>query len=430
MNKFYSGRPEHMWLIIVFLILLFFIANHDLYYPQKYIYMQSGSAEGLISDIASGSITRRFALFSLFCFSIGSLLLRAHPRLGCDNKLIIFTMAFIFWSVSSILWADNTLLCVRRVTAFLFMCFGAYIIAKQLTFPDLIRLSFIGSFSYLIIGIICEIMLGTFAPFHNEYRFSGTIHPNHQGWNCALLILSSLYLAKIEGRKQYVLYFCMLIGFFFLILTKSRTSFFCVIFAMLPYLYFNWSNRRKLTITYLVIICGCFFFLLGLNSLFPELEKAILLGRGGTTSSDFYSDTSTLTGRLPIWEVSMGYVAKRPFLGYGFNSFWDKEHIIKITSELKLLFPAAHCDYIETLLGVGIVGLSLFIIILWLALYGYSRALFYDYNLTNSFGFSLLIFGTSAMIAEVIGFSTSFPTFILYVAILKAPFLPYWSKKN
>ena len=55
--------------------------------------------------------------------------------------------------------------------------------------------------AYLGIGVLTELALGTFQPWRGDYRFSGTLHPNHQGLVCAMIVMTSTYLALI-GRQH------------------------------------------------------------------------------------------------------------------------------------------------------------------------------------------------------------------------------------
>ncbi len=78
---------------------------------------------------------------------------------------------------------------------------------------------------------------------------------------------------------------------------------------------------------------------------------------------------ATLTGRTEIWSFAQSLIAERPVLGHGFAAFWrqgnsDAEAIwqrFHIVSRTGFNF---HNEFIETLVGLGFVGLSLFIVTL------------------------------------------------------------------
>lgn len=77
---------------------------------------------------------------------------------------------------------------------------------------------------------------------------------------------------------------------------------------------------------------------------------------GGATVTAFTSAVgrdSTLTGRTDIWASLLPDMMKDPVLGYGFGSFWTQARNIQHG------IGEAHNGYLEVLLGVGWVGLTL-----------------------------------------------------------------------
>lgn len=65
----------------------------------------------------------------------------------------------------------------------------------------------------------------------------------------------------------------------------------------------------------------------------------------------------TFTGRLPLWEFVWLQIGARPWLGYGFATFfeidWVKSYIVSV---LQWQVPNAHNGYLEVWLGLGIAG--------------------------------------------------------------------------
>ena len=69
----------------------------------------------------------------------------------------------------------------------------------------------------------------------------------------------------------------------------------------------------------------------------------------------------TLTGRSDIWPAVMDRIAERPWLGHGFNAFWTESAPDKMRLWDEINFEAhnAHNGFLETLLGLGIIGTAL-----------------------------------------------------------------------
>ena len=315
------------WTTFIFLILVFFAANHDVSYSAKYDQIQAGSAEQLAANVEEGSLPRRVALFALGAFALASLVLVKRPPLPIASRAGYLLGLFILLSFASILWAEDKNLAFRRATEFFLVCLGAFAIARRYKLHELLQLAFTGSLVYLIAGFICEIALGKFAPLDEGYRFCGTLHPNHQGWNCAFLFFSSVGFATGAKRWRGVFVMTSLIALAFLVLTKSRTALGCVVIALFAYWSLVWPRRRKIAVACSVTGVFCLFLLLAGPAVLPTLGNALLLGRAD-------SNPATLTDRTLMWQASMPYAVERPLLGYGFHSFWTKEHILVVSSEL------------------------------------------------------------------------------------------------
>jgi exopolysaccharide production protein ExoQ len=103
--------------------------------------------------------------------------------------------------------------------------------------------------------------------------------------------------------------------------------------------------------------------------------------------------SSTLTDRTEVWAALLPYAMKRPFLGYGFGGFW--------TPATKAFFhiDGAHSGYLDTLLGVGFLGLALTALFFIAAARNSHRLLGTDFE-WGAFGVSFLVIALVHNIAE------------------------------
>jgi O-antigen ligase len=407
-----------LWISFIFLIVVFFAANHDFNYSIKYEQIQAGSAEQLAANVEEGSLQRRVALIALGIFALASFGLVKRPPWPMASGSSRLWALFIVLSFVSILWAEDKNLAFRRATEFFLICLGAFAIVRQCKLRDLLQLAFTATLVYLIVGLACEIALGKFAPLDEGYRFCGTLHPNHQAWNCAFLFFSSIGFAKDAKRWRGFFVMTSLVALAFLILTKSRTSLACLVMALFAYWTLMWPRWRKIAVACSLTGGFCLVLLLAGPDVIPTLGNALLLGRAD-------SNPATLTDRTLMWQASMPYAVARPLLGYGFHSFWTKEHILVVSSELGFPVPATHDDYFDLVLGVGIPGLVLFLIILGHTLARYLRAYRETASADTAIALALLLFCCLTMTTEVIGFSTGLPTFVFYTLLLTNPPLAF-----
>jgi exopolysaccharide production protein ExoQ len=71
----------------------------------------------------------------------------------------------------------------------------------------------------------------------------------------------------------------------------------------------------------------------------------------------------TMTGRTQIWRAALSAIALRPVLGYGFNAFWHDMNgpSASILTQVRWLTPHAHNGYLDLMLDLGAVGVTLFL---------------------------------------------------------------------
>jgi O-antigen ligase len=78
---------------------------------------------------------------------------------------------------------------------------------------------------------------------------------------------------------------------------------------------------------------------------------------------------TTLTGRTALWHSILISIAKRPWLGYGFNAFWSaKGGSATVSQRVGWLVPSGHNGFLDITLNLGILGLSVFVagyVVLW-----------------------------------------------------------------
>jgi O-antigen ligase len=72
----------------------------------------------------------------------------------------------------------------------------------------------------------------------------------------------------------------------------------------------------------------------------------------------------TLSGRLGLWVAVAFKIAQRPWLGYGFQSFWQGPYgeSRSIWALLGWTVPYAHNGFLDLLLDLGLVGLVAFLV--------------------------------------------------------------------
>src|SRR6516164_5420661 len=84
---------------------------------------------------------------------------------------------------------------------------------------------------------------------------------------------------------------------------------------------------------------------------------------------------SSLTGRTVIWDFAQYEIARRPLLGWGYQSFWlvpDSPSIVDAPGWVKMM-PNAHNGYYDTMLETGYVGLVFLLVFIIATLHAVGR---------------------------------------------------------
>ncbi len=344
------------WLMFLFLAAMLFLP-HDLYFSKKGIEAFNLSERELVTRAAEHSLSSRIVFLSLGLFAVAGLLSRRGTRLRIIGPLGWTLLFFASWAVLSLAWAEDADLTLRRLAAFGILCLAAAATARRCSLREIILLTFFCSGLFLFIGVSAEIALGTFRPFTSGYRFAGTLHPNGQGMNCALLLLSGVAAADTGKQRRMLFRACALLGLAFLIFTGSRTAFAAAIVALAVYLGAVCSRPTKIAIACALGVALCVLLLVLGKALVPDLKSAAMLGRDDLAIESF-------NGRTGIWGDVGPYIHLRPIIGYGYGGFWTPAHISVISEEEGWGVPEGHSAYLECLLNLGLVGLAAYVLAL------------------------------------------------------------------
>lgn len=382
------GRSPWLWFL--FLTAVFFFHDHDLSNAKRGIGDYGLSQDDIVAVVANGSnglLVRRIALLSFGICAVVSLVRhRPSGHLRIHGPLAWLLLGFVVWAFISPIWAVDLPMTLKSLVGFGILCIAAVAVVRRLSLHEIILWTFFSTVLFLLIGICAEVLFGTFQPFASGYRFSGSLHPNAQGTECGLLLLSAVAAADLQKRWRAFCFVCAFLGLAFLILSGSRTALASALLALVVYLAAVCSKATKVAIMHSVSIIVCFLFLFLGAGLLPGLKSIILLGRADNGSAE------TFTGRTLIWEDVGYYIRQRPILGYGYGGFWTSAHIGEISDEEKWGVPDGHSAYIDYLLTLGTVGLVAYTLLLFAGIGRALRIHRLSYNSVFAFCGALLVF--------------------------------------
>lgn len=320
------------------------------------------SAAERATAATAGNTTRRLAFLALGM--AGGLLLISGQQLPVlRDPLGLCLLLATGWTFVSVVWADSPSFTLKRLLLLVLCAGGILGIASRLPIRRLAVVTLLVTGAYLGLGVFAEVSLGNFRPWSGGYRFAGTLHPNAQATNCGAMALAAYAVGTGAAavspscRRRLCAHLAMLlfvVAFCFLVLTKSRTAIAATVLVM----GLVWSTRWKVGTNLIVTGCG--------------LLAAVVLSYGlMLTGSEDVSDSASLgradsegalNGRLPIWEICLGRMGSRLPVGFGYDGFWTPERIEDVSWELGWSISSAHSEYIEIALGLGVIGLGLYVL--------------------------------------------------------------------
>ena len=377
-------------------------------------------------SLAGGStLVRQLMLIALGLVAMVSLARRpADPLLRIDGPMGWLLIAFVAWSLMSVLWAQDPSLTLKRLTSFIIICVAAVAIVRRLSLREILLWTFYTTALFLVIAFTAELVSGIFQPLAFGYRFSGIHHPNTEGVECGLLLFSGVVAAHTEKKRKWVFLVVGLIGALFLILTASRTTFAATTLALSAYGATVSRGKARSMILPVLGLVGSLVFFLAMAGAFQGLEAKLFPDRDDGAGMD------SLAGRSAVWEDVTPYMRERPILGYGYGGFWTQNVIDVISDKEQWPVPDGHSTYLDYALALGAVGLILNVLCL---LAGLRRSLtFYQRTRDPHFAFlvGLLVFCIVDGFLESGAGEVTLLAFLLIIALARVAYLPLAQRRE
>jgi O-antigen ligase len=168
-----------------------------------------------------------------------------------------------------------------------------------------------------------------------------TAHPNSLGSFAAMMLtflIGAVYLGYV--RRGMWLSVGML-GVATIVAAQSRTSVIALVVASV----FQIPRRFLLP---LLALGGVFAVIVSMSGGTTEIYR--MLGRGGSAQ-----EAETMSGRTELWAFTEELIAKRPLLGYGFQSF-EVYAPTQWTGETRSDVVGPHNNYLNLLYNSGVIG--------------------------------------------------------------------------
>jgi exopolysaccharide production protein ExoQ len=272
------------------------------------------------------------------------------------NPLVLALIGMTLFSAAWSLSPEDTL---RRVFGLVgTTLFGLYLADRFPAF-SLMRLLSMA----LIVAMGLSVLTGVLLPDYGTMPYDGGSawrgvfsHKNSLGLAMLLAIVVFVCSSRWDRARRPFYWAATVAALGLLYQTRSFTP---VLVAMivLPVFSLLELNRRPsvfvraaAVLAGLCVVIALLLLVMGLEGFFASAGK------------DF-----TLTGRTVIWTLVWSFIQDRFWLGYGYQSFWLKgtnSTAGSVWDHIEWEFQEAHNGYLEVWLGLGAVGMMLFILLL------------------------------------------------------------------
>lgn len=216
------------------------------------------------------------------------------------------------------------------------------------TFATVVVLSIIfivaiPEYGYMLSGIHSDAVRGIYS------------HKNQFGMT--LVLAAVVFFLKAIDTKEgsWIFWLLLMTTMALTVMCKSTTSLLNMLLMLslcLAYRIFRWRYEILVSTVLAVLITGIagalyFFNFIGTDAFFEAIGK-----------------DPTLSSRTEIWQQVWEAIQLKPWLGYGSAAFWDglqgPSKYVELAVRAKVAY--AHNGFLDILLGIGVIGLGLFLI--------------------------------------------------------------------
>ena len=267
---------------------------------------------------------------------------------------ILCLLAYLVFAGMSTLWAfsppHSVIRFTQQVMVVASVVLPAMVVSRS---PDLLRGAFL-CFAFAV-ALNVFFVIGGYQTIADKIAigYSGYFQgKNYLGECGAIALLLAVHEMLYRGARRMVGTAIAITAIVILFFANSKTSlgvaFLAPFLAGILLLFRKTMRLSPAIILWLVIL---------LYSVFSNITGFTM----NRLSYMLYGDSS-FTGRQLIWDFANFEIARRPLLGWGYQSFWlvgpDAPSVVDARGWIKTM-PNAHSGYYDTILELGYVGFVL-----------------------------------------------------------------------
>lgn len=281
--------------------------------------------------------------------------------------LFLFTGFSVLYSVSPITSAIES---IKLLNIILFFYLTYYFIKEKIISKQELLISILLSAIFPILLAIYQLISGIgITTFSIRGRIYGSfVHPNIFAFFSLFLLFLHYYYAEIEKLdfwqdKNFLKYFTYIFLLILIFFTYTRAA----LIGLLIFILINSFFKNKKIFTSILVIIPLFYILFSPFNNWQKIYSNYDLRENNfiarLTTRD--EDADSISWRIDLIKETQPIIRNKLFLGHGFGTFpivWEEnrseEHKWDDSAE-------AHNDFLRILLENGLLGFSLYVILLF-----------------------------------------------------------------
>jgi O-antigen ligase len=213
------------------------------------------------------------------------------------------------------------------------------------------------SYTLTLLAAMSVIMVLWFPQYGIDYAYSsaawrGVFVTKNTLAKAMVLGVLAVVVSSRKSLKDGFARFVWVAGFGALVvLSRSATA--VVVGSVLLVIILTGPILRSRVTVLVPTTVAAFFVVAGLVTAFADQRDALLAALGRDP---------TLTGRIEIWRAVLVEIGKKPWLGYGFDSFWQgmAGPSMTVVAAVHWITPHSHNGFLDLCLDLGVLGLLTF----------------------------------------------------------------------
>jgi O-antigen ligase len=262
-------------------------------------------------------------------------------------------LALVTIAIASTAWSQDPLITLRRAAV---LCattaFGIYF-ATRFDVPDQLRLLAWTCGLVVCSSFLCAILLPQYGIDHSIHYgdWQGAFYQKNM--LARFMVLATLVFLFVRFRSANFLRWLGIAGSLaLLVLSRSVTG-----MLVWTIILFSWPIYKlfRTKITFAVpVFTGIFAVLLASAAYAYQASPALL---------ELMNRDEGLSGRMNLWDTVWLSILRRPWLGYGFDAFWQgmRGESANVLVAVGWAPAYAHNGFLDLVLGLGFLGLVVFV---------------------------------------------------------------------